>query len=172
MDANQMVEGAFQELEQGLECALEGLTPEELTWRPNEGANSINFLFWHISRAEDIWVSEYALKRPQTFERGGWAAKWKIPVEETGYGYGPEALAAFLNPPIDELWRYHREVHEESLAYLNTLKPDDFAYMPPSDHPRRRGRTIGWVWSHLLCEIGQHLGHITYLRGLQRGINQ
>ncbi|MCH8089988.1 MAG: DinB family protein, partial [Chloroflexi bacterium] len=49
MDANQMIEGAFQELEQGLEHALEGLTPEELTWRPNEEANSINFLFWHIS---------------------------------------------------------------------------------------------------------------------------
>lgn len=172
MDANQMVEETFQELEKELEHALEGLTPEELTWRPSEEANSISFLLWHLGRAEDIWISDYALKRTQAFERGGWAKKWGISLQDTGFGYGPSELAAFPNPPLEELRKYHEEVRRESLAYLGTLGPGDFDQVPPSDHPRRRGYTIGRVWGHLVCEIGQHVGHIAYLRGLQRGLNK
>jgi len=31
---------------------------------------------------------------------------------------------------------------------------------------------MGKVFSLLLCEITQHIGHIAYLRGLQRGLNK
>ena len=172
MESTQMVEETFQELERELTHQLGDLTRDELVWSPNEESNSICFLFWHIGRAEDIWVSDYSLKRPQVFERGGWASRWDIPVEDTGFGYGPEQLAAFPNPPIEELRQYHDDVRAESLTYLKSLGPEDFDTIPASDHPRRKGYTIGRVWGHLLCEIGQHLGHIAYLRGLQRGINQ
>ena len=49
---------------------LDGLTFDELNWRPNPGANSIAFVVWHTSRVEDrlsqvfcqgvpdIWVSD------------------------------------------------------------------------------------------------------------------
>ncbi len=172
MEVGQMVEQTFLELEQDLERALDGLTSQELTWRPNSEANSISFTFWHLSRAEDLWVSAFALQKPHIFERDGWVRKWGIPVRDSGFGYSAEQLAAFPTPPVDELWQYHRAVHQQSLDYLNTLKPQDFDYSPPTDNPRRQGYTVGRMFSHLFCEFGEHVGHIRYLRGLQRGLDQ
>ena len=172
MDATQMIEETFLELEHELERALDALTPNELAWRPNTEANGIGFTFWHVSRAEDNWVAGFALQRPTIFARDGWAEKWSIPAEDTGFGYGPEQLAAFPALPVDEVWEYRRAVRRQSLDYLKTLKPEDFDYSPPTDHPRRQGYNIGRMFTHLACEIGQHVGHIFYVRGLQRGINR
>jgi len=136
MDAKQMTEETFLELDQDLEHALDGLTPQELTWRPSSEANAIGFSFWHLSRAEDAWVSGFALQQPNVVERDGWAQKWNIPAKDTGFGYTPEQLAAFPTPPIDELSQYHRAVRQQSLHYLKTLSPQDFDFMPPTDHPQ------------------------------------
>ena len=66
MHISRIVEEAFQELEAELAHMLEGLSPEDLDWRPDQDANSISFLMWHIGRAEDIFVSDYAFVRPRS----------------------------------------------------------------------------------------------------------
>ena len=172
MDVKQLIEKALLELEQELEHALDGLSTQELVWRPSTEANAIGFIFWHVSRAEDSWINGFALKRSAVFERDGWPEKWNMRAQDEGYGFGPKELEAFPTPPIDELWQYHRDVRQESLDYLRTLSPKDLDHMPSTDDPGTEGYTIGRMFSHLICEIGQHVGHICYLRGLQRGINQ
>ena len=172
MEISRIVKEAFEELEAELAHMLEGLSPEDLDWKPDQDANSISFLMWHIGRAEDIYVSDYALRQAQVFERGGWADRWGIAVDDTGFGYGREDLDAYPNPPLDEIAEYRKQVRDESLAYLQTLSENDFDIVPPSDHPRRRDYTIGRVWSHLICEIAQHVGQISYIRGLRKGLNQ
>ena len=172
MHISRIVEEAFNELEEELDHMLEGLSPEELAWRPDEDANSICFLTWHLGRAEDVWITDYALKKPQIFESGGWADRWGIPAGNSGFAYTREQLAGFPNPPLDEIKQYRAEVRGESIAYLRSLSANDFDVVPASDHPRRRGYTIGRVWSHLIVEIAQHVGQISYLRGLQKGLNQ
>lgn len=172
MEAKQMVEETLRELEEEIGRAMEGLTSEELAWRPSEQANSIGFIFWHTWRAEDVWVSDFALNQPSVFQRDGWAEKWELPPKDTGYGYTPERLAAFNIPPTDELWEYHGAVRKQSLDHLNSLSPSDFDHKPTTSNLRRQGYTIGRMYGHLICEIGQHVGHIWYLRGLQRGIDK
>lgn len=172
MDITRLVEESFEELEEELAHMLGDLTREEQLWRPDEDANSICFLAWHLGRAEDVWITDYALKKPPVFESGGWANRWGIDPGDSGFAYTREQLAAFPNPPLDEIRRYRAEVRAESITYLKTLSANDFDIVPPSDHPRRRDYTIGRVWSHLICEIAQHVGQISYLRGLQKGLNQ
>lgn len=172
MQISHIVELAFQELEEELAHMLDDLTQEELLWRPDPDSNSICFLAWHLGRAEDVWISDYALKRPHIFESGGWAGRWGIDPGDSGFAYGREQLAAFPNPPIHEIMQYRAEVRAQSIGYLKSLSSNDFDVEPPSDHPRRKGYTIGRVWSHLICEIAQHVGQISYLRGLQKGLNQ
>ena len=162
----------FGELEHDLERALDGLTPTELAWRPGDGANTIGFTFWHLTRAEDSWISGFVLGRPHMFERDGWATGWNIPPKDTGSNYTGEQLAAFPTPPIEELWQYHRAVTGQTHDYLERLSQDELKRKPPPDNPlHRRDYTVGQVLTHLFCEIGQHVGHIRYIRGLQRGIN-
>ena len=172
MEIARVVEDAFKELDEELEHMTVDLSREELLWRPNQDSNSILFLMWHLGRAEDVWISDYCLKKAHVFESGGWAARWGIDPGDSGFAYGREQLAAFPNPPLDELNAYRTEMRAQSIFYLKSLSANDFDVVPPSDHPRRKGFTVGQVWSHLVCEVAQHVGQISYLRGLQKGLNQ
>lgn len=171
MDIFEMIRSTFQELEEELSRGLEGLNVKELTWRPNEGANAIGFTFWHMTRAEDHWISRFALEKPTMFESGQWPQQWNIHARDTGYGYGEEELANFSTPPLDELWEYHHTVRSQTSEYLEGLGEGDFAIKPKPNDPRNRDHTIGSMFTHLFCEIGQHVGHVWYIRGLQRGLN-
>jgi len=172
MDINQYTADTLAEIDRDLDTALDGLTNAELDWRPTDQANPIGFTLWHLARAEDFWVSGFALKQTQVFSRDGWAQKWNIPPEDTGGRYTNEQVTAFVTPPVAEVRQFDRAVRKVTLDYLRTLQPADYDVQPETDIDRQRGYTIGRMFGHLLCELSQHIGHIRYLRGLQRGINK
>ena len=172
MDVKQLVEETLLETDRDLQRALEGLTPQELVWRPSDEANSIGFNLWHMTRAEDDWISTFPRTVTQVFARDGWANRWNIPEDDNGYGYDKDKLAGFVAPPVEELWQYNRAVRKETLEYMMGLTPQDFDIEPQPNRPSRKGFTIGRMFGHILCEVSQHLGHVCYLRGLQRGLNK
>ncbi len=171
MDVMQLVAETLQEIDTDLEAALDGLSTEEVVWRPSDEANSIGFSLWHLIRAEDSWLSVFAQGLPHLFERNGWDRRWNQVDAGTGWGYGKEELAAFVTPPMDELWQYGREVRTQTLEYMAGLRADELSNTSPWATPYQQGYTIGRMFGHLLCELSQHLGHIRYLRGLQRGLD-
>lgn len=172
MEVKQLLIETFLEIDRGLERSLDTLTHEELIWRPIEEANSIAFTFWHLARAEDVWVNKIAQKSPQVFGRDGWSHRWNIAAEDTGAGYTKENLAAFISPSIEELWEFYRSVRIGTLDYIDKLNLVDLDQLIEYDDPRIQGYTVGRMFGHIICELSQHLGHIRYLRGLQRGLNQ
>ena len=171
MDVMQLVAETLQEIDSDLETALDGLTTEEVEWRPSDEANSIGFTLWHLIRAEDHWVSGFAQGLPDVFQRGGWDCRWDMVDAGTGWGYGKDELGAFATPPMKELWQYGRDVRGQTLEYMAGLRAEQFLETPPSANPWQQEYTIGRMFGHILCELSQHLGHIRYLRGLQRGID-
>ena len=110
MDVMQLVAETLQEIDRDMESALDGLSTEEIDWRPSDEANSIGFNLWHNIRVEDHWISNFAMEVPETFQRNGWDRKWDMVDAGTGWGYGKEKLASFKTPPVDELLEYGREV--------------------------------------------------------------
>ena len=171
MDVMQLVAETLLEIDSDMEAALEGLTREEVEWRPGDEANSIGFSLWHLIRAEDHWLSGFAQGMPDIFERSGWDRKWDMVDAGTGWRYGKEELAAFVTPPVGELWEYGREVRAQTLEYMAGLRADQLSETPAWATPWQQGYTIGRMFGHLLCELSQHLGHIRYLRGMQRGLD-
>ncbi len=170
MDVMQLVAETLQEIDTDLEAALDGLTTEEVVWRPSDEANAIGFSLWHMIRAEDTWLSGFAQGLPHLFERNGWDRRWDQVDAGTGWGYGKEELAAFVTPPVEEIWKYGREVRAQTLEYMAGLRADELSNTSPWATPFQQGYTIGRMFGHILCELSQHLGHIRYLRGLQRGL--
>ena len=126
---------------------------------------------WHVTRAEDLWIQKSTQGIPQLFENGDWAGKWGIPSDHHGAGYDEDKLAGFPNPPLDELLSYYEAVRRETMKYLSQLTPEAVGGPIKAPNPRHKDYTIGRMFSHLLSEIGQHLGHVRYVRGLQRGLN-
>ena len=62
-----------------------GLTEDQMRVRPREDLNSLAWLMWHISRAEDIMVNAVLNGRDQVFD-DGWMRRLKIDRKDFGIG--------------------------------------------------------------------------------------
>ncbi len=169
MELKEFIERALDDSEQALSRALEGLTPQELAFRPGEESNSIGFILWHMSRGEDFLIQNFCQSKTELYETQGWAAKCGTGVQERGGNYTVEQLRTFVVPQADVLLEYRKAVRESTLGYLHQLPLEELDAVPRPDRPQD---SKGRMFRRLILEIGQHLGHIAYLRGMQRGLGK
>jgi len=171
MEINNFTLDMLNQVQQALTTAVDGLTHEELTFQPQNDANSIGFILWHQVRVEDSMVPGTIQKKPQVWTSGKWYRKLNLPEDpnDNGWGYTAEQVAAFPVPKLKDLLDYAEEVRSQTVECLKGMTPDRFDEViqtPFGD------LTISQIFSLLLCEITLHIGQIAYLRGLQRGINK
>src|SRR5687768_2860755 len=77
------------------DLALHDLTHEQIRRRPVTGVNSLAFVLWHATRAEDIGVNVIIAERPQVFDEGGWATRLNVARRDLGSGMTEEEVDAF-----------------------------------------------------------------------------
>src|ERR1051325_10907049 len=117
MDAKDVLTEAFGRLPELVETAVAGLTPEQLRWQPAEGANSIGWLVWHLTRVQDDHVAEVA-GTEQVYATGDWPAQFGLKdAADTGYGHDAAQVAAVAPESAQVLLDYHRAVHDRTMAY-------------------------------------------------------
>ena len=155
---------AFQRVRDAVHPAVNGLSVEELTFRPDAESNSIAWLVWHLTRIQDDHVAALA-GVPQAWTSGGWADRFGLPfdVSDTGYGHDADAVAAVV-ADAGSLLGYFEDVHAASVAYLATLQDADLdrvvdrTWDPPV--------TVGVRLVSVIGDDLQHVGQAAYLRGL------
>jgi uncharacterized damage-inducible protein DinB len=151
--------------------SLDGLTPQELAWRPNPKCMSIGFLVWHMSRAEDFLIQSLIKGEPQLWEMG-WAERFnRAPADpmDNGFGFTAEQVAAFQPPAMSELQAYAEATRANAVAHLRSV--DDATLEQATVTSPFGGRlTLASVYQQFIWEVNQHGGQIAYLRGMQRGI--
>jgi hypothetical protein len=79
MDCKDLLLDAFGRIAENVRVCLDGLSPEQLVYRPAEQANSIGWLAWHLTRVQDDHVSDLA-RRPQAWIEQGWHARFDRPA--------------------------------------------------------------------------------------------
>jgi len=168
VDGKEIVRMGLTEYWDGLRKALTGLTAAERRFQPHAHANHIDFIVWHMARDEDGEIHAFAQRTSTLWQRHAWYQKLGLPVEDDGFGYTGEQVAAFPLFDIADCLTYYEAVRRATLRYLDALTPADLARCP--DPTQRPGFTIGRMFSHLIVEGSQHLGQVAYLRGLQRGL--
>ena len=163
---------AFETNWDWMERYIDGLSQEEIEYRPNDQCHSIGFILWHYGRALDMWVQTRARGGTQLYE-DGWADRLGLPADPTdvGFGYGVEQLNAWPCPDKSLLVEYANAARNNMLEYLASLDEDDLLN---TEMTTRWGETINLarMFSILLWEVNQHGGQAGYLRGMQRGLNQ
>ncbi|HET7343065.1 MAG TPA: DinB family protein [Methylomirabilota bacterium] len=70
----------------GSERTFGGLSDEQMRARPREDLNSLAWLFWHIARAEDVFLNVMLAGRAQVFDDGGWARRLGVSRRDFGIG--------------------------------------------------------------------------------------
>ena len=171
MALKEFIERCLDQQNAALENALEGLSPQELSWRPDPQCMSIGFLVWHLTRSQDFLVQTVAKGAPELWE-GEWANRFnRTPAgpSDDGFGFLAEQLEAFHVPPISTLRGYIAATRTNALEHLRGLDDATLESVRVSG-PYGGQLTLASVYQQMIWELNQHGGQIAYLRGIQRGI--
>ena len=164
MNSTDVLIDAFARVRDSLHHAVDGLRMDQLTHRPDDQANSIAWLTWHLSRVQDDHVAEVAGVE-QLWTSAGWADRFGLPfaLSEIGYGQKPEAIAAVL-VEADLLMGYYDAVHDRTISYIRQVDDDGLDRIVDTswDPPVSLGQRLVSVVNDNL----QHVGQAAYLRGL------
>lgn len=163
--ATELLSDAFGRIKEVVHETVADLTPKQLAYQPDPGANSIAWLVWHLTRIQDDHVSELA-ERPQAWTELGWHERFALPFKPgaTGYGQSARQVASLDGIDAERLLGYHDDVHDRTLAFLSG---------PGSRH---LDRVVDASWDppvtaavrlvSVISDDLQHAGQAAYLRGL------
>ena len=105
-----------------MDYLVEGLTETQFRVHPH-GLNSLAWIFWHISRVEDGFVSCIVLGRDQLFDQDRWAERLGVPTRDVSTS---KEKAGELSSSIDmgALLAYRDAVGRRTRDGLPALWPD------------------------------------------------
>jgi len=165
MTTAELLADAFGRIREVVHEAVDGLSPGRLALRPDGQANSIAWLIWHLTRITDDHVAA-AAGTEQAWTADGWAARFGLPLglTDTGYGHGPDDVAAVRVASGELLTAYYDAVYEQTTRYVRGLADADLDRIVDRrwDPPVSLGVRLVSVISDGL----QHAGQAAYLRGL------
>jgi uncharacterized damage-inducible protein DinB len=162
------IRSGLEEYLQGLKRAIEGLTPAEARWQPTLNTNHIAWLVWHMARVEDRWVSKHLKATTEVWVSEGWADRFKMDSESLGFGHSMEDVRAIPDIPLSDLVAYFDAVRAVTHRYLYQATDADLLKEYASPH---RGTVRGtWILGHILVEESQHVGQVSLIRGMMRGV--
>jgi uncharacterized damage-inducible protein DinB len=163
MSSSELLVDAFGRVKEAVQASADGLAPEALATRV-EGANSIAWLLWHLTRVQDDHIAEVA-GTEQVWTAQGWAGRFGLPFgdDETGYGMSDAQVSA-VRAPADLLVGYHEAVHAVTVGYVQGLVDADL------------GRVVDERWDppvtlavRLVSVIDddlEHAGQAAFVRGI------
>ncbi|HEY9558112.1 MAG TPA: DinB family protein [Acidimicrobiales bacterium] len=164
MDVDGYLVELFGRLPGLVHAAVEDLDEAKLAEAPADGANTIAWLVWHLTRIEDHHLSE-AAGTPQRYIEDGWHERFGrgADPQDHGYGHSPADVAS-VRATADDLAGYHDAVHARTIDFLSGLTPGDLDRIVDEswDPPVTLGVRLASVASDCL----QHVGQAAYLRGL------
>jgi uncharacterized damage-inducible protein DinB len=189
MDSKELIKAGLENAKRSTDRALDTLTPAELKWQPRPDANSIGLILFHVARVEDAIVQSLLQRKPQVWEQENWYEKLGKDKSDRGGHYTAEQVASFCVPDLKDLHEYTAAVRKRTLEYLEDMTAEkldlkvELPSMGPSpspapggqDPPPRRLPFEPIIGSMLLMTVThsvQHAGEISYLRGLQRGMDK
>ncbi len=190
MEMKELIQTGLGNVKRSIDRTLDGLTPAELKWQPRPDANSIGLILFHIARSEDSSVQSLLQGKPQLWESEKWCQRLNKTAGDRGSHYTAEQVSAFIVPDLKDLQGYAEAVRQRTLEYLEDLTPGKFdkkVDLPPMDPPPKdmpagtpnqprmspfRDMTVGSMLMMNVTHFAQHAGEISYLRGLQRGMDK
>lgn len=164
MNVAEVLTDGYARIRETVHAAVEGLEPDDLNARPDDGANSIAWLVWHLTRVQDDHLAD-AAGTEQVWFTEGWAARFDLPFAKgaTGYGHSSKEVGAVKAGSADLLLGYYDAVHARSAEFIGGLdgkaldRVVDEAWSPPV--------TLGVRLISVLSDDLQHAGQAAFVRG-------
>jgi uncharacterized damage-inducible protein DinB len=141
-----MARAWLQHLRDSAVFKLEGLSADQLRWRPAPTANSLGVIVVHLGYAERLWLR--AIWAGEPMDMG-----WRAHMFELPDGWG-----------VEDVVRFYRAETARADAVLNGATTFD---LPSAGD--LRSTTLRWAVLHLIEETARHVGHMDITRELLDG---
>ncbi len=175
MDAAGFISDCLAQVNLRLLATCEGLSPEQLLWRPAPTVNNIGFILWHLSCNEDTRVTTTGNLESDIWTTDSWHERFGQPASapDPGDRMGLRALAI---PSLEVLKGYAEAVQQRTARYLSGMTPEGLDQAPrrgpsrahrwrlssPPDHPQeqppRPDRLPAWPPGREMGPAPQHRG--------------
>ncbi|GAA2740208.1 mycothiol transferase [Kitasatospora cinereorecta] len=167
MDTSALLADAFGRIRDAVHDVVDGLDSDELATRLDQGANSIAWLVWHLTRIQDDHVAGVA-GTEQVWTADGWADRFGLPfpARATGYGHTAREVASVRVDSPDLLTGYFDAVHERTLAFVQGLGEADLDRVV--DTSWTPAVTLGVRLISVVSDDLQHVGQAAFVRGVVR----
>lgn len=107
------------------EYLLRDLTEEHLRARPLPGFNSLVWLFWHMTRGEDVGMNLVIAEGPQVLDEDGWAERLGVSIRDVATGMTDQEVDQFSQQvDIEALLAYRTAVGKRTQAIVRELRPE------------------------------------------------
>ncbi|MEE3848997.1 DinB family protein [Gordonia sp. LSe1-13] len=155
----------FERVSENVHAVLDGITADQLTHRPGAEANTIAWLIWHLTRAQDVQIADVA-DRDEVWTSAGFYDRFDLPFEPSasGYGQSPDEVARVSVGDPALLADYYDATHAVTVDYLGGLTDDDLDRV--IDENWDPPVTLGVRLVSIVDDDAQHVGQAAYVRGL------
>ena len=154
----------------GMGRALDSLTQEEVSWQPASGCNSIGLILFHVARSEDSFIQGMLQKKTLLWESEKWYEKLGVSKEEEGAHYTEDQVNTFKMPALSSILAYYDAVRAKTKEKLRSMAIEEFN--ETITFPNFGDMPTAALFSLLIAHTSQHIGEISYLRGMQRGMDK
>ena len=170
MQVSDLLIDAFGRIRENVHRAADGLSADDLAFRPDAEANSIAWLVWHLTRIQDDHIADLG-GTPQVWHESHWPDRMGFSgdLSDTGYGHTSEQVAAIRPDGPESLTGYHDAVFERTVGYLRGIVDADLdrvidrSWDPPV--------TVGVRLVSVVNDNMQHSGQAGYVRGMLERLN-
>ena len=152
-----------------LKRSLDSLSEEEILWKPNPHSNNVIFLIWHMALVEDNLINKVLLGKERVWITENYYKDFPELRNETGFAFNQEKLDKFPIVDIDWLMNYHNILREGTINFITNIEDEDLSL----DYTFGIRQVKGYfVIGRLMTELSQHLGQVSYIRGMIRGLDK
>jgi hypothetical protein len=168
MELKEYLKLEIEGLDRQYKRTLDTLTQKEIEWQPASGCNPIGLILLHVFVSEDSFMNPD--KTQMLWSTGNWCTKLGMDAKtETAHFKSPDEVNKFKVPKLEKIIAYGAAVRKQTLAVLKKAKPADFDKMvklPWGEIPAVM--MYSWTVGHATS----HLGEMSYIRGIQRGMDK
>jgi hypothetical protein len=162
MDAITLLRQQLKENHEWLDATMQGLTSDQLHWKPTGKANSIAASYAHVTLSEDAVVN-VMLKDGAPMMATSWAGKTGAselpPPDDKWFDWSRR-----VKVDIDAMRKYAHAVYANTDTYIASLKDSDLSRMakgPAGERPVLAFLNI------LVGHVRDFTGEISAVKGLQ-----
>jgi hypothetical protein len=165
--AHEILRTSLKSMHDLLDKAVEGMTAEQLNFRPQEGGVSAFFSLWHYVRTEDNIINWVAQQKPTVWIEGNYYEYFGLPRTSQGTGMTTEEANAIRISDVAKWHEYQQKVWEATDRYLASMSPEEFDERKVTIKPLGEMSLWDGIYGVCLSHGYRHVGEIEYVRGVQ-----